>query len=514
MVDQSKSGSAAPSRWGNAALTLVAIVFGLLAGEVFARIVDDRGVFGEPMYFGTPQVVPVDSYIATIEAGRKSVGELWKRSPPPLPNRRPLEKEDVKRMEEFGNQAIDLGPAGQLTSAELFKVWNANLMADACHHTVLKHLTRWPLDVFDPPGGGDRPRYRYRPNATLPIGLVTNQIGWRGKPIEEARPGTIRIVFVGASTIAEAGNIPWSAPELIDDWLNAWAAERGLGVKFEVLNAGREGMSTTDVVAVVRDEVVPLRPDLVIFYEGAISFDWSSTVENAAALKALPRPQYEDSAGWVAMAARSSSLYAHVLAGLGDAGLSIGRVGEAPKPSYTIAWPKGLDEKDPDIGRQDLPLNLTTILGDFDAMRKELSTVGADFALSSFLWLVHDDLKVDPVKGRYIWTTNNQIYWPWTYHDIRRGLDFENRAYRKFAQSRGIPFFDVAGLVAAEPLLFADGVHMTQSGVRVKAWAFFRELLPLVEQRLASRTWPRQKPNAGLPTYDVRRQSIQCGQGR
>ena len=27
---------------------------------------------------------------------------------------------------------------------------------------------------------------------------------------------------------------------------------------------------------------------------------------------------------------------------------------------------------------------------------------------------------------------------------------------------------------------------MTESGVRVKAWAFFRELLPLIEQQLAS----------------------------
>ena len=65
-------------------------------------------------------------------------------------------------------------------------------------------------------------------------------------------------------------------------------------------------------------------------------------------------------------------------------------MGEPRKPEYEISWPAGLDENDPDNGRQDLPLNLNAILNDFEAMRVALSKVGADFALSSFAWLVHD----------------------------------------------------------------------------------------------------------------------------
>jgi len=482
----------------------------------FARLVDGRGIFGEAGYFGTPQLVPIDGYIAKIEAGRKSVGELWKKSPPPLPNRRALENEDVERLREFGDRPINIDSTAQLTTSELFKVWNSKLATDACGHPVLKHLTRWPLDFFESPSGDDRPRYRYRPNATLPTGLVTNQIGWRGKPVEDQKSetDTIRIVFVGASTIAEAPALPWSAPELVDDWLNAWAQERGLGVRFEVLNAGREGAFTSDVVAIVRDEVAPLRPDLVVFYEGALTFDWSSVVKNATSLKALPRPQYEDRAGWVANAARASSLVARVVGVLGDTGVLSGYVGEPPKPEYEIAWPAGLDEANPDINRQDLPLNLNPILKDFEAMRVELNKVGTEFTLGSFVWLVHDGLKLDPVKGKYIWLSNNTIYWPWTYRDIRRGLDFENRVYKKFAASHGIAFLDVARLVPAEPMLFADGIHMTDSGIRVKAWAFFRELLPLVEERLASRAWPRGKRDGQLPKFEVSRQSLDCRQKR
>ena len=491
-------------------MMLGSIVLGLLAGEVIARLADNRGILGEAMYFGTPQVVPIDKYIAAIETGRDSVGRLWTRSPPPLPNRGEPKEEDRERMREFGNKPIDIGPTTELTTSELFKVWNSKLAADACNHIVLRPLTRWPLNLFDSPSGDVRPTYRYRANATLPTGLVTNQIGWRGKPIEDRTPETVRIVFVGASTIAEAPALPWSAPELIEDWLNAWARERSLGVRFQVLNAGREGVQTADVLGAVRDEVVPLRPDLVIFYEGAIAFDWSAEVENATSLKELQRPQYEDSAGWMARAARTSSLFARLLGALYDAGIPVGQVSEPAKPEYKIAWPTGLDERNPDINRQDLPLNLNPILNNFEAMRVELNKVGTEFALSSFAWLVHDGLKVDPVKGRYIWATNNRIYWPWTYRDIRRGVDFENRVYRKFAESHGMAFFDVASLIPAEPLLWADGVHMTESGVRVKAWAFFRELLPLVEQRLASRTWPRNKGDERLPEFKVRRVSINC----
>jgi hypothetical protein len=488
------------NKLGNAALILGAVVFSVLVGEAFARIADGRWIFDGPAYFGTPQYVAIDDYVARIEATRESVGDLWRRLPAPLENRREPSAQDLQRMNEFGDNPIDTQYSGQVTTAELFKVWNSKLVEAACTHDVLKHLTRWPFDYFLSPDNSDRPRYRYRPNATLPTGLVTNQIGWRGKPIVARGPETIRIVFIGASTIAEGGVVPWSAPELIEEWLNRWASERRLRAQFQVLNAGREGAMTPDVAAIVRDEIVPLRPDLVIFYEGALQFDWSSTVPNAGNLKSLPRPRYSDQVGWLAEMVQRSSLFAHILTALSDAGISIGNVGESEKPKYEIVWPKGLDEKDPDITRKDLPLNLSLILSDLDQIRVELSKAGIEFAISS----------LDPVKGRYIWEVNNRGYWPWTYRDIRHGLDFENQVYSKFASAHGLPFFDVASLIPSEPLLFSDGVHMTQSGVRVKAWAFFREMLPLIEQRLATGAWPRAISDGQLPTFEVKRRAVHC----
>ena len=495
--------------WSAVALILGAIIFSVVAGEVFARIIDDHGAFSWAKYFGTHPTKPIDNYIAKIESGRQSVGELWKQMPPAL-ERRGVKAEDQLRLKEFGDKNIDTEFSGQVMPSELFKVWNSKLVDEACTHDVLKHLTKWPFDTFESPSGDVRPRYRYRPDTTLPTGLVTNQIGWRGKSVEPRSRDTVRIVFVGASTIAEASVIPWSAPELIEGWLNTWAKDRGLRVRFQVLNAGRDAATTPEVAAIVRDEVVPLRPDLVIFYEGALQFSWSSVVKDADKLWALPRPQYLANAGWVADLAQQSSLFAHILAALNGAGLRLGNVKEAPKPKYEIDWPKGLDESDPDVSRKDLPLNLTQIMGDLDQVRTELAKVGSDFVLSSFAWLVYDGLTVDPVKGRYIWEVNNNGYWPWTYRDIRRGVDFENRVYRKFAKEHGLAFLDVAPLIPEEPMLFADGVHMTESGVRVKAWAFFRELLPLIEQHLASGAWPRNIAEEKLPAFDVKRRSVSC----
>lgn len=485
-------------------------MLGLGLGEIATRLADGRGVFGGTVYLGTPQIVPIDDAIRKIDAGRPAVGALWRTSPPPLANRGKPSDRDLAQLKEFGDKAIPTEHSGNVTSYELFKVWNAGLAADVCNHDVLKHLVRWPLRLFDPPGGELNPRFRFPPNATLPTGLVTNQAGWRGKRIESRTPRTIRIVFIGASTIAEAHEIPWSAPELVEEWLNAWARNAKLDVDFQVLNAGREGAMVTDVGVIVRDEVIPLRPDLVVFYEGALEFDWSSLVDGAAGLKALPRPDYEEHAGWVVWLAQRSSLFNRVLSALHGAGVSIGQIGEPAKPDYRIAWPSQLDEANPVLEGAELPLNLTGIMAGLEKIRLELKKNDIEFALSSFSWLVEDGLKLDPVQGRYIWDTNNGVYWPWRYADIRRGVDFENRVYRTYAATHGVDFLDVARLIPQDPSLFADGVHMTESGIRVKGWAFFRELLPVIEKHLKSGAWPRKIEDQAVSSYTPREQRFTC----
>lgn len=476
--------------------------------EVAARIVDGRLV-GGLRSFGTPEVIPIENWTSAMWQPGSGAKDTWRLSPSPLP-RAPPSAEDVRKFKEFGGTRIEVQLGVDITPYELFKVWNRQYARDPCHHGLLKHLVRWPLQLFEPVSSSDRPRYRYPPNATLPTGLVTNEIGWRGKPLRPRQARTVRIVFVGASTTVEGHQMAWSAPELLEKWLNTWAADQQLDVDFQVLNAGREGATSPEITQIVKDEVVPMQPDLVVFYEGANQFDLASLVRNSKELKALPRPSFEATAGTLGTLARSSSLAAHVLVALRQTGWGLGDVPEAVKPDYELHWPENLDEQDPDITRLDLPANIGRMLHDLDDMRATLSGIGAEFAVSSFVWLVFDGLKVDPVQGRWIWRTNNQLYWPWRYRDIRRLVDFQNRAYAKFARTRGLPFLDVAGRMPLDPSLFADGLHMTASGVRVKAWAFYQELVPLLAARLKSKGWPKTHDREQWPRFAVERQSITC----
>ena len=166
--------------------------------------------------------------------------------------------------------------------------------------------------------------------------------------------------------------------------------------------------------------------------------------------------------------------------------------GEWPKPDYTLAWPAGVDERDPDIGRADLPVNLPTILRDLDAMRSASEQSGAELVLASFFWLVKDGMVLDPVRHRAILEYINQGYAPFRYRDLERLAAFQNRVFAKYARAHKLDFIDVARLMPFDPDLFVDAIHNTYAGERLRAWIFFQALVPIVESRLKSGAWPRK----------------------
>ena len=147
-------------------------------------------------------------------------------NPPPLPNRHPVSPEAlelVRRVEESG---VTEGTR----RADMFKVWNSAFVGpDPCVHPYLKDAPG-RIYVYDPPDGEPRPRYRFLPDTTTPIGLVTNAYGFRGPPVPLARqPKTIRIAFIGASTTVSSHHYPYSYPEHVGYRLNRWAAARPAG---------------------------------------------------------------------------------------------------------------------------------------------------------------------------------------------------------------------------------------------------------------------------------------------
>lgn len=440
--------------------------------------------------------------------------------PPPLPNRRPASQDalDLVRKVEQG------GIADGTRKSDMSKAWNSRFVGDPCRHAYLCGAPGH-LYLYDPPSGEARPPYRFLPDVTSPIGLVTNAYGFRGPPVPVARqPRTVRIAFIGASTTVGNHTYPYSYPEFVGGWLNLWAASRKLGVNFEVLNAGRESITSTDNVAVLRDEVLPLQPDLIVYYEGANQFNLRTLVPEvpytgsmllADGERCPAGPPAGDTGGsqtsWLSGLLYESALARRVAALLGARSRPDGG-GEPAKPDYTLVWPRDVDERDPDIARPDLPVNLSTILRDLDTIRETGAAAGVELVLASFIWLVKDGMVLDPIRHRSILDYLNHGYAPFRYRDLERLAAFQNLVFSKYAQAHDLPFIDVARLMPFDPDLYVDAIHNNYAGERLRAWVFLQGLVPVIERRLKSGAWPRtglatDKP---APVFEPRPVTFSC----
>jgi hypothetical protein len=156
-----------------------------------------------------------------------------------------------------------------------------------------------------------------------------------------------------------------------------------------------------------------------------------------------------------------------------------------------VDWPASIDEARPDFDDPNLPPRLKRIAPDLDSARVPLAADGSELALSSFVWLVHEGLRLPPATGLPVYTQLNERCWPFRYADIRRSVDLHNHLLEQYAARHGLPFLHVAEFFPPDPGLFFDAVHLNVDGTRVQAWIVFRQLLPLVRARLESGAWPR-----------------------
>jgi hypothetical protein len=492
-------------------LVVLSIVVSVAAAECVVRFIDGQPqfVFPLPEPIGTADLKSGELERVPLAAG---VDRQWFFSDPqPLPNRGKTPKE----WQDLFQYQLDHPPGDtEFLPLYVLNVWNTKFVGSPCQHRFLKRAPG-VLFVYDPPDGIGSPPYRFPEDATLPDGLVTNQLGWRGRPIEVPRkPRTVRIVFVGASTTIDTHILPFSFPEYAGHWLNVWAQSKHLDVRFEVLNAGRESVVSTDIAAIVHTEVLALHPDLVVYYEGGNQFRPASIVDKVPEGSAVrpPNSAAKTSPAWLREAARYSALMGRVAAAIGYAGSDLdGR--EWPKPDYRVVWPEGLDELDPDISYPHLPVNLNVIQQDLDRIRADMASIGGELAVSSFVWMVKDGMVLDPIRHKYILEQLNIANYPFRYRELERLAKFQNRWLAKYAAVHGLPFIDIASNMPLDPDLFIDAVHPSYSGVRLHGWVAFQQLLPAIEKHLADGSWPKPTPaEQPLPTFQARKITFDCTQ--
>ncbi|MDP3716212.1 MAG: SGNH/GDSL hydrolase family protein [Acidobacteriota bacterium] len=400
--------------------------------------------------------------------------EWYDSDPTPIP-RYPDDPLVMERLQRYPND-----PIGALL------VWNPlYLKQQICAGNTAGSLGI--LDdflVFDPIEDSTFPIYRHLPNNSAPSWFTSNAFGWRGPALALKKPpNTIRIAFVGASTTIGVHGAANSHPEHVGHWLNLWSQARGLPLRFEVINAGRAGIDSASIEAVVRLEVAPVDPDLVIYYEGANQFAPGKLMRMPPALAPRPtttfrkRSPLED---YLASARRLLTAFDMWTGGNGY---------EAPKPDYPVVWPGGVDESHPDITQKPLPMDLDAVVGNLDRMRRTLGD--GELGVSSFLWMVYPGMQLDLSKHLTLYRYLNDMYWPATYAHLRRTADFQNRVFASYAARYDLPFFDIARDFPPDPLLFADAIHLREEGMRLQAWIYLQQLVPVILTRLDSGRWPR-----------------------
>ncbi len=352
--------------------------------------------------------------------------------------------------------------------------------------------------VYSVASGAPRPSYRFPPSATLPSGLTTNAFGFRGRQVELNKPArTVRIACVGASTTVCQHDFLYSYPELVEHWLQLWSQSKGLGIRFEVLNAGREAINSSDVRAIVEHEVLPLAVDYVIYYEGANQFHRALIAKLVRATEpvtsldppaelGIPSHGIPAEESWLGRWARFSALADRSRSVLRSAS----RWPEPPKPAQHISLPEGLDPRAPRLDLARDFAKMAVILSDLDRIRMASEGAGARLVLCSFAWLVHEGLVLHPVRDRNLMAGLNRAFWPIRYDILRQLVDIQNRFFATWAQARSVDFIDVAGRTPADPVLFNDQYHGTQLGLRVRAWLVFTGLVRLIERDLAAGRLP------------------------
>lgn len=429
-----------------------------------------------------PPVYTLDDFVAEFTFS-PAVDPAWVYESPPLVVRYPVLPAHQARFE-----------AGYMANY----VWNEHFLARYYHTMPL--FRKFPAEMyyFPAPWQSLFPRYRYPPHVTLPTGLTTNQFGWRGPEITLNKPPqTIRLACVGASTTVDGHALPFSYPEYLQHWLNLWAEANNYPVQFEVINAGREAISSMDIAEVVRYELLPMEVDYVIYYEGANQFDPrravsypadevygqppSGIVPNFSNVESADKGVLDHLSEYSALAARLRSVFEQaVLTGQ-----------EPPKPPQVFYLPDELDEFKPQREHLGQLLDLSKILTNLDQINHDLTTHEGQLIVATFDWFVYDGLVLDPARHRNLYGYLNRKYWPISYANMRRLADFQNRVFKTWAANHDVPVIDVAGLMPRQPDLYDDAIHNSNLGVRVRAWVNFQSLLPLLQAEIEQGRLPR-----------------------
>ena len=443
--------------------------------------------------FTDKRIIPKVQDYALTALNREDVKIDWVwRSPEVVPPAE-IKPEQLQLFESYGGESAvnDREPQKLLTLSNVQKVWNVHYIhrtvcpenRDANSFGLFKDFPGFAF-AFAPVSKACYPVYRYPQQFSYPSSKAYyNNFGWRGKDINLTKsPQQIRIGFLGASTTQQSNFMRFSYPEFIELWLNLWAQSKGISVDFECLNAGRESIRSHSSVAIFRDELAPFQPDFVVYYEGANQFNpEKELVLSGGTEHGKPAKSVE----WRLRHFSALGIRTKLLLGA--------YLKEPEKPLSHLNYDFDVEDYFSELCKEQLPLDLVAILNHFSEMHNIAKGIGAEFIISTFVRMPTDNLKLNPVRHRKLFYEMNCYYWPISYSQTRRMIDYQNQLFKSYAIENEIEYIDVESKMPYDPDLFTDYCHKSLLGIRLRAWITFLELLPLIEKKIEAGLLPKGK---------------------
>ena len=294
------------------------------------------------------------------------------------------------------------------------------------------------LTIFDPLIGAPRPRPGYHLKSNK-ISIDINSLGFRGDEITKEKPrGTVRIACLGASTTfcTEVSNNHATWPYRLQEALQRHYP----GVRIEVVNAGVSGYVAASSVKNLQYRVLPVNPDLVIYYEATNDL-WFDT-------KQLARREglIEQREGFLSESANVLSQHS-LLFDLFFQNWTVFRSRSGSQTRKLASIPRDLPNR---------------FIGELDKMNRMLEANDVKFLMSTFL------VKYRRGQDRATQVANANVgfyYMPWmTMDDLLDGMDYYNDAILRYARAHGMAAVDDRDAIPADDDHYADFVHMTDQG--------------------------------------------------
>ncbi len=260
---------------------------------------------------------------------------------------------------------------------------------------------------------------------------------------QEKTAGVIRIAILGASTTEGSSGNENTYPTQLEKILK----QQGFNV--EIINAAHGGYTIDDILAFYQQFVIPVDPDLVIFYEGSMNnVNFNEWIKNydfkfsQNYIKLYP--------SWFQTIYQHSALFVKLTNNL-------------------IFYKKNLSQNHE--FNQELPKQS---LNHYQEKVQELLSIAKEnkqtIILATFITVAHQDLDIPRYhKNPYIWESLKLQLFPFTTREIATIHEAYNQVLKNLATAESIPLINTAIVFPKQVQYFNDYVHLTPEGDRLLA---------------------------------------------